>query len=72
MADAADEADGAQALEIEVLMEQHRRAAAQHREVLGGFTGKCMNCDEMIEEGRFCDADCRIDHERRVGARLRR
>lgn len=26
--------------------------------------GVCYNCDEKIDDGEFCDADCRDDYER--------
>ena len=25
------------------------------------FTGECLYCNESIEEGRWCDTDCRDD-----------
>jgi hypothetical protein len=28
-------------------------------------TGQWLNCDEPIDVGMFCDADCRDDFERR-------
>lgn len=34
------------------------------------FTGTCHNCSEPLQEGCFCDADCRNDHERRFRARI--
>lgn len=34
------------------------------------FTGECHNCAERLDEGYFCDADCRDDHERRFRARM--
>lgn len=34
-------------------------------------TGFCLNCDEPLAQGHFCDADCRDQHERRESA-LRR
>lgn len=35
-------------------------------------TGVCLNCGEVLESGRFCDADCRDDYERREALRCRR
>ena len=29
------------------------------------FTGLCWNCSETINEGAFCDTDCRDDHQQR-------
>lgn len=29
------------------------------------FNGECYNCEEPIEWGCFCDADCRDDYELR-------
>ncbi|MGK2894503.1 hypothetical protein [Klebsiella michiganensis] len=34
------------------------------------FSGECHNCAEPLNEGCFCDADCRDDHERRFRARM--
>jgi hypothetical protein len=72
MADAADAAGDEQELIADLLLQQHRRAAAQHREVMSAGTGECLNCEAPLETGRYCDVDCRMDHERRVMSRLRR
>lgn len=29
------------------------------------FSGLCLSCEEPIEKGRYCDSDCRDDHESR-------
>lgn len=29
-------------------------------------TGKCLNCDEQVESGLFCDPDCRDDYDFRL------
>jgi hypothetical protein len=57
----SDLADKAQAV-LEVALE----AARTHRKPTLPFTGKCYNCEEPIEDGRFCDADCREDWTRRT------
>lgn len=72
MSDAADVAGDEQELIEALLLRKHREAAAQHQKVMAAFTGKCLNCDEPLEQGRYCDDDCRDDHERRVTSHLRR
>ena len=72
MADAADAAGDEQEVQERLLLRRHQERAAQHREVLGVCTGKCLNCDEPIEVGRFCDKHCQADYERRVSAHSRR
>jgi hypothetical protein len=34
-------------------------------------TGQCLNCDEPVDQGLFCDAACRDDHAVRENARIR-
>lgn len=34
-------------------------------------TGFCLNCDETVDSGLFCDTDCRDDHARRDAAARR-
>jgi hypothetical protein len=60
-----------------VVMDLSDRATAREEEILQDslsavarrpkmpFTGRCYNCDEVIERGSFCDADCRDDFEHR-------
>lgn len=72
MADAADSAGDEQELIEDLLLRQHRAAAAQHQKVMATCTGECLNCEAPLEQGRYCDEDCRKDHERRVTAHLRR
>lgn len=69
--DAADAAGDEQELVADLLLRQHKAAAAQHQEVIGGFTGLCLNCEAKLEVGRFCDADCREDYTKRVSAQRR-
>lgn len=71
MADAADSAGDEQELIEDLLLRQHRAAAAKHQKVMATCTGECLNCEAPLEQGRYCDEDCRVDHERRVSARLR-
>lgn len=68
MADAADAAGNEQEFVEELLLRRQQFAAAQHHQALGD-TGECLNCEEPLKQGRFCDADCREDYERRVKAR---
>lgn len=28
------------------------------------YSGFCLSCHEPVKEARYCDSDCRIDHER--------
>lgn len=72
MSDAADAAGDEQELVEALLLRQHREAAAQHQQVLGTYTGHCLNCEEPLETGRYCDEECRYDHEKRVSAATRR
>ncbi len=55
--DNADRASKELAHELEV--------ALQHREPELGHIGICRNCNEKIGAGVFCDADCRIDYDKR-------
>lgn len=72
MVDAADAAGDEQAFVEELLLRRQQQAAAAHKAALDGGTGVCLNCEEPLQAGRFCDADCRLDYERRVQAHLRR
>ena len=62
-------------LELASYLEQQRldRAIATARaskQVALPATGKCHNCDEVVETGiRFCDSFCRDDYEHRVNRR---
>lgn len=71
MSDAADAAGDEQELIADLLLRQHREAAAHHQKVMDECTGYCLNCDEPLKKGRYCDGECRKDHERRVSAHLR-
>lgn len=35
------------------------------------FTGHCLYCNEQIEQGRYCSAECREGHELEVSIRGR-
>lgn len=52
-----------QANELVELTIQH---ALANRAAPIPFTGKCRNCDETINTGSFCDAECRSDYEKRI------
>ena len=44
---------------LKVIRSKLQRNKAEH-------TGKCLNCDEIVEPPkRWCDGDCRDDWERR-------
>lgn len=52
------------ATEIEELHRENAIKAARDRATkTEKFTGHCLNCNEQITVGRFCDADCRSDYE---------
>lgn len=56
--------DKAQAL-IELTLEQNIKRARGNK-LNYQPTGKCLNCDEILAHGRWCDADCRDDFLKRV------
>ena len=37
-----------------------------------GFTGTCHFCEETISKGNYCDAECRLDHEKELWAQRHR
>lgn len=53
--------------------EQHileQRIAAARRVTLPPVTGRCFNCDEPIDAGRFCPGgECQEDWEKRERSR---
>ncbi|AXF78799.1 hypothetical protein LU604_06945 [Erwinia tracheiphila] len=36
------------------------------------FTGECHWCEESINSGHFCDAECRDDHAKMIWAESQR
>lgn len=57
----ADEIDAAQAhIERE---EEFRRRYQNPNRLDAEFTGKCLNCGEVLTDRRWCDEDCRTDWE---------
>jgi hypothetical protein len=40
-----------------------QQSLASRKTITLADTGKCHNCEEPIQEGHFCDSDCRDDHE---------
>lgn len=42
----------------------------KHRVTTVPFSGFCLHCNEPVQERRFCDGDCRAEHERQ--AKLKR
>lgn len=48
--------------EIDNLIHNHRRKSEATRLK---ESGRCYNCEETINEGLFCDTDCREDYEKR-------
>lgn len=55
MADFADEAS----LRSEIYL----AAALSKPRTTAPFSGFCLACREPVQERRYCDADCRQDHE---------
>jgi len=45
--------------------DRDRALAAQAAKPSMPPLGFCYNCDEVVFEGCFCDADCRDDYEKR-------
>lgn len=44
-----------------------RDAALRHRKAELPKIGSCYNCGEAVKpSANYCDADCRVDHERRT------
>lgn len=50
-----------QAAELEEL--ERTIALANRKKPNMTFTGKCFWCEESINKGQYCDAECRHDHE---------
>ena len=64
----ADECDMAQAREE---MDRNLAIKAARMPELPS-TGECYNCGASVPPGaKFCDIDCRTDHERQIAARRR-
>ncbi len=50
-------------------VEEQRRADALRDHALKpkmAFNGECYNCTAELEQGLFCDKDCRDDYEARI------
>jgi len=43
-----------------------RDIALKHRVIETHEPGVCLSCKEPIDKGRYCNADCRIGHEKYV------
>lgn len=54
--------------EINNLVQNHVRKSTLNRLAV---TGRCYNCEDDVEEGLFCDPDCRQDYDRRMIKRKR-
>lgn len=66
MSDWTDEASELEELQTRTAIEHQREMGEKLREALEASTGFCLNCEEELATGRYCDADCRQDHERRM------
>ena len=63
-----DFADAAQEI-----TENHLAQSIAKRTVLSiPFSGRCLSCEEPVEERRYCDSDCRQDHEKKIQLKYRR
>lgn len=71
MADWTDEATNQQEQELERTLANHRLAAKKHEATLNAASGVCLNCEESLPVGRYCDDNCRDDHEKRLAFRRR-
>lgn len=60
MADVVDLATDEQQLQQDRRIEEIRRSSVVKRE-----TGYCLNCEELLTVGSFCDCDCQQDYEKR-------
>jgi hypothetical protein len=55
------------------ITENHLALSIANRSVLTTpFSGRCLSCDEPVEERRFCDSSCRQNHERSNQLKFRR
>ena len=64
----SDELDQAAALE-----ELERTIAlANRKKPQMIYTGECHWCEEPIDKGHYCDAECREDHEKFMRAQSQR
>jgi Spy/CpxP family protein refolding chaperone len=64
-ADILDEAAEREQQMIEIAL-----ANRKHPEMV--FTGTCYYCEEAVQAGCFCSAECREDHERIERAKQQR
>ena len=47
-------------------------ALANRPRITAAFTGQCHWCEEPIDKGHYCDAECRCDHEKELRAQQHR
>lgn len=66
MSDWTDDASAQEELHLQVALQRQLAQSKKHEAALEAASGHCLNCDEPLEEGRFCDADCREDFQRRI------
>lgn len=66
MADSVDEANDNAAAAVERQVMAIRKSGLTTKVLPLSAQGKCLNCLEKIPVGRFCDADCREDYEKRT------
>lgn len=66
-----DQAQVTEELLLELSLQKQREEA--QKVVALGPAGVCLNCGnrEIPSEARYCDADCREDHDKRLKARQR-
>ena len=66
MSDWTDRASEIQELQEKAALDNQREQAKELEQALEGAKGRCLNCQEPVLTGRFCDADCREDFTRRA------
>jgi len=72
MENIADPVDRA-VLEQEIILQEQLRQARKKPLVQLAYIGHCHNCHEpLADQLRFCDVDCRDDHEKIQRSRAQR
>lgn len=53
-----------QATDQEMMIRELAIKSVRSRNIPFRFTGHCLHCSEHIDQGRFCNSECREDHEK--------
>jgi hypothetical protein len=65
-----DQAQELEELMFSLNMQQHKARAEKQTPLQP--KGICLNCDSKLDsEARYCDEDCRLDHEKLLQAKKR-